>query len=841
MKDQCKKAVAQALGKSTLNQQEAQRIEQRVIEAKKNLARQDRQKWHNLSDAEKLKAAAQQVAIDIKSEILRKKEIAVNDVLTQNKNIALLDHDSISSSDVIDRLVAAHGDMSGIQSISTKARAIASIYRGQLTDFYTNIKGGLGVFVDEKLVKAIVQERFGKDSGNPTAKQIAKKMGDVFDDMRDRFNRNGGDIGKLDNWGMPQVHSPEKMTAAGKDQWVSDAMRNIDRSKYVNDDGSLYSNAQIKELLDYAFDTIITDGANKTQVGKANYQGSSKVTNKHSESRVLHFKDADAWMDYQSKYGGMQFVDLVEAHIMSMSKDIALVESLGSNPKMAMKVLMDAAKHKDTAKGIAAKDADGVLRRADTMFQEFMGGNTPQSEALANLGLAYRSLNVASMLGGTTLTSITDQATMAMTAMVHGISYRKMFGELISQLNPANKADRDLARSLGLATEEMLGSINRWADDGLTSVHGKSEKVAKISNSIASQVMRVSGLNALTAASKTAFSKMMMAKYGEMTRTKSWKDLDAKDKELLEKTGINERVWQVMQLADPVVDRKGNKLMSARSIFEIPDNKLQHLGDPKKVREEAATQFQTHLLDEQGLAVIEAGLRERTWMTAGTKRGTEIGELLRNTLQFKSFPAAFIMRHGSRFKAQDGLKGRAAYGMSLFFMTTILGALVVQLKELANGNDPQTMWDSDDPAQTAKFFTRSVVQGGGLSILGDIVVAGADPTGRGVANFLTGPMGGDTQTVLGLTIGNINQWYQGKDTNAANEAFKLAKSKIPAQNLWYTKAAVNRMFFDEIQDSIAPDYRQRLLQKAEREQGRTRWWGDDMGDIQAPDFERVVQ
>ncbi|AZM38911.1 hypothetical protein EJP75_10390 [Acinetobacter baumannii] len=841
MKQQCVNAVAQALGKSTLNQQEIKNIEQRVRDAMKNKAKQDIQAWRNLSQSERLKEAAQQVAIDIKTEFLRRKQIAVNDVLIQNKNIAALDHQTLLASDVIDRMVAAHGDMSGVQSISTNARAIASIYRGELVDFYTNIKGGLGVFVDQNLVRNIVQERFGNSSGDALAKKLSDQMGKVFEDMRDRFNRNGGDIGKLDDWGIPQTHNAEKLAVAGKQQWVQDATRNIDRNKYVNEDGTLYTDNQINDLLEYAFDTIVTGGANKIQVGKAGHQGSAKTTNKHSESRVLHFKDADAWMDYQSKYGGMQFADLVEAHIMGMSRDIAMVESLGSNPKMAMKILMDAARHKDTAKGIPVKDVDDTLTRTQTMFDEFTGANMPQSEVLANLGLAYRSMNVASMLGGTTLTSITDQATMAMTARVHNISYRKTFGELISQLNPTNKADRDLARSLGLATEEMLGSINRWADDGLTSVHGKSEKLAKVSNSIASQVMRISFLNALTASSKTAFSKMLMAKYGDMTRTKAWKDLEAHDKELLEKTGINERAWQVMQLADPVIDRKGNKLMSARSIFEIPDNKLTHLGDPQKVREEVATQFQTHLLDEQGMAVIEAGLRERTWLMGNTKRGSAMGEIWRGITQFKSFPASFIMRHGSRFKAQDGLKGKAAYGMSLFLMTTMLGALVVQLKELANGNDPQVMFDSDDPRQTAKFFTRSVVQGGGLSILGDIVVAGADPSGRGITDFIAGPLGSDAKAVAGITVGNAMQWYEGKDTNAANEAFKLAKSKIPAQNLWYTKAAVNRMFFDEIQDSIAPGYREKLLRKAEREQGRTQWWGDDLDDVQAPDFERVVQ
>ncbi len=95
--------------------------------------------------------------------------------------------------------------------------------------------------------------------------------------------------------------------------------------------------------------------------------------------------------------------------------------------------------------------------------------------------------------------------------------------------------------------------------------------------------------------------------------------------------------------------------------------------------------------------------------------------------------------------------------------------------------------------------------------------------------------------MLGLTVGNLTQYYEGKDTNAANEAFKLVKNKIPAQNLWYTKAATNRLVFDELQDIVAPGYREKLLRKAEREQGRTRWWGDDLNDVQSPDFERVVQ
>ncbi|AIL78517.1 phage-like protein [Acinetobacter baumannii] len=842
MKEQCKQAVAKALGKQSLSAQEATDIEARINETMRNLARKDIDKWRNLSDSEKMTEAAKQVALDIQEQLKRKHKIAANNILTQSKNFTKLDHPKLSSMEVIDRMVARHGDMSGIQSISSKADGIASIYRGELVDFYTNIKGGLGIFTDQELVQKIVRERFGENTGDALAKKISDKMGDVFETMRDRFNRNGGDIGDLGNkFGLPQTHNLEKIVKEGKEQWVNDVLPDQDVSMFVHENGDYYSQQEIRSLLEYTYDTLSSDGANKIEVGRqATGGGTSKVTNRHGESRVLHFKDADAWLRYQNKYGGLPLVDLVEAHINGLSKDIAMVENLGSNPKTALKILMDAAAKKDWEKGIDENKTKSSRKRIETMFDEFSGGNSPQSQVLANLGTSYRSMNIFSMLGGTTITSITDQATIAKTAHVHGLSYRKAFGELLSQLNPANKADRELAHSLGLATEEMLGSIARWSDDGLTSTHGMTAKLARISSGVATQVMRVSFLNALTSASKVGFTKLLMEKYGRLSRSKAWNDLDAQDRELLSNTGLDERAWQVFQLAEPVVDREGNQLMSARSIYEIPDEKLSAFGDPKQVKDQVASQLQAHLLDEQGMAVIEAGLREKTLINAGA-RGTITGEIFRGITQFKSFSAAFLMRHGSRTMAQEGLKGKAAYAIPLFVMTTLLGGLVVQLKELLNGNDPQTMWDSDDPKKASSFFVRSAVQGGGLSFLGDILVAGTDTSGRDANSFVAGPLGSDFTTLLGLTVGNLTQYNEGKDTNFGNEAFKFVKGKIPAQNLWYTKAAINRMVFDEIQDTIAPGYREKALRKAERQQDRERFWGDDVTDIRAPDFERVVQ
>lgn len=845
MKEQCKQAVAKALGKTSLSAQDVQNIEARINQAMVNLAKQDIQRWRGLSNIDKLAEASQQVAKDIRDDLAKKKRSAVQDILIHSRNIGILNDPNlrISASERIDRMVAAYGDMSGIQSIDSRTRAIADIYRGQLVDTYMSIKGLLGIFTDQKLVKNIVKELHGESTGDVTAVKASDGIFKTFNDMNERLNRTG--INKKIKYGLPQHHSPQKVAEAKFDRWFQDTAPLLKQESFLDPNGYMLNADKLKDVMTDIYTTIVTNGANRFEFGVAGVSVSSKST-KYQDGHVLHFKDADSWLEYHAMYGEKQFVDILEEHVYTMARDIALRETFGSNPIKNFEILMKQAKQIDTVeKDVPLNTVEKHLIRSKAMFDEFIGVNQPESKVLANVGLTYRSMNVAAMLGGTTLSSATDQAMIAKTAQVHGISYWKTFGELIKTLNPLDAKDRHLARSLGIATQEILGSINRWADDGLASVHGRAEKIAQGSSALATQVLRLSGLNALTAASKIAFSKMMMNKYADLSQAKNWTELSAVDRELLEGAGISHVDWQVWQLAKPIEDLHGNKLLAAKAIYDIPDTELAALGEPKKIKDEVATRLHTHILDEQGMAIIEAGLRERTKFQLG-RSGTEMGEIWRCVTQFKSFPMAFLMRHGSRALSQNGWASKAWYAGSLLGMTSILGGLVVQLKELANGNDPATIFDDDSDLKTeTKFFTRAFVAGGGMPIVGDILVAGMDPSGRDTTDFMMGPFGSDTKALLALSFGNLNQWYEGKDTNAGNEAYRFFKNKIPAQNLWYTKAVTNKIIFDGIQDTIAPGYREKLIRKAEREQDRTTWLGDfnwDSGfdEARAPDLSKAV-
>jgi hypothetical protein len=1057
MKDQCKAAVAKALGKPSLNQQEATKIDQRVTKAMQNLASQDRDKWRNMSQIDKLTAASEQVAKDIQSDLARKKQILAKDIIKRSQGLEIIKTPGLAANQNLDRMIAHNGDMSGITSLNSEYKVIANETKRHMWNFYTKIKGALGIWTDNNLMKDVARERFGEDTGNSVAKQIATELGKMYDDLRVRFNAAGGDIGDLgDDFGFNTIWEGDKLKDAGMQQWLDDALKNIDRSKYVDIDGNPLTNDQIKEMISYSFESITTDGLNKLNVGEV-VQGGGKVTNRMSQARVLHWKNADAWLEMQQKYGALPFVDLIDSHIDTMAKNIALVEKFGSNPNRAFEILAQEAKRIDGANGIKTNVLTDGIRRATTMYDVFANREMNHGiEALNSFGVAYRAWNVSTMLGSALLASLSDIAPMIKLARMHNLSVAKLMGNLAGELNPFNPKDRELSFSMGIAVDEITSSLGRFAAEDLTSVYDRASQVARISNTASSTIMRASLLNAWTRATKAAWSKTLMNKYANLPKEKNWGQLDAEDQGFLKAVGLDERTWEIMSLAEPMKDGAGNPLMTTQSILNIPDDKLlaamdndvkelvdgidaqikelndrnalddqrianrmqkvddikrqlsQHLldyanrkdaksqaekqalqnridlidaqkeaaavqsdinkylqtekqanriqdflqqveegrhsdkvsestrsnvernarqygnqaeslgyrlgnaerrvtelrakmrsadsaankaiaqkykeldkrvneldsefadyqakvterqskrdnvskrlsdsiNDEKKalaqeIRNQAVKKYFSHVLDEQGMAVIESGLRERTRLYGKTHGGEILGFFGRGMMQFKSFPVTFLMRHGTRALRDGALSPTPyTYMIPLALGMSAMGALSLQLGEIANGNNPLPMWDDDEPDVALSFMTKAMMKGGGMTLLGDIVAAGADTSGRDGRDFLLGPMGGDMVKLAQLTSGTANQILNGKDvTSKTNQMYMLAKSKIPGQNLWYTKTAMNRLMFDDIQNMIAPDYQQKYKRKMQK-QGRSQWWesGEGLDGLNPIDFEGV--
>lgn len=843
MRPECIKAVTQAIGR-TLNQQEIQGIENRVRRNMKQLAQTDAT-WQSKTAADRLNEAAAKSAKDLVAEAdLKKKRVA----------LTILAHDRIDSYmqrfperplEGLDRMLAFSSDgKSGIMSIETATRAIRDDSLSRMLDVIDQTKGKfLGLFQNEAGNLALVRELHGEDSGSAVAKTAAKQFKDTAEQLRQRFNRAGGDVGFLDDWSMPRDHSQVKV-AKDQAKWVADHVQWANRSKYLKEDGTPMNDAELTDFLQNAWTTLATGGANKMEPGQA--AGNGMRANRGSESRQIHYKDAESFIAAQKAYGDRNLLELLIGHIDRAARDIALVETLGPNPSNQMRYFLDTGqKAMDMAKPNKLAKTAKLRKKIEHLFEEVAGTREPPvSAALANGFDTYRALNVSSRLGSAVITSITDQGTLGLTASMNGMPVMKVFANELRMLNPADATDRRLAQRAGLGLNQLIGSLNRFGADGLGTNEQIAGRVSKFSQTAASKVMQASGMSALTAGPQRAFGAVMMDTIGDMSRRhESLAAMDRADAKRLAGQGVTETDWSVWRMAEPEDWREtGDTVLTANSIYRIPDADLAPMAQqlnttPQRLKDQAATKLLGTVLDETNMAIIEPGAREKALMYGGHERGTWGGELYRTFWQFKSFSIAMLMRHVARGMAQEGW-GKAGYLAALVASTTVLGGMAIQLGEVVAGRDPKDITDDGTLGVPGlRFGMASFLKGGAMGLYGDFLFSNATQGGRSFVASLAGPIGSDIDALSQLK-GNA---AEGEGSKVGGNLVAFAKSHIPGANLWYTKAATDHLIFNQLQEYFSPGYLRRMKQRAQKEFKQSYWWepGDSTPD-RAPNLGAAV-
>lgn len=839
MRADCVKAVIKALGRP-LTQAETKDIEQRILAAMRDLARKDPATWQGKPPPQRLIEAAQQAAKELVSEKQLKQNREALSILAQARtaqHIQAMAAKGISGLDALDRMIAFHADAkSDVMSMETQAKAIErDALRQMISTLEASDPKWFGLFENQDGVKAIIQELFGEHSGNAEARAGAKEFHDVAEQLRERFNRAGGDVGKLDDWALPHHHSQVKVAKAGRDAWVADVLTKIDRSAYFNPDGTRMNEAQLTDFLQHAWTTIATGGANKLEPGQ--FSGTGARANRGNASRQIHFKDSAAYMDYQSKFGDRSLYEVLVSHLAGVSKDIALVETFGPNPDHAYRFFRDSivkdAKLADPTK-VGKLDQQAV--HTDSLYNLMAGKTQPvASEWLAKSFDTLRNWLIASRLGSSVITSFSDDATLHLTAKLNQLPESQVLRNELAAFNPANRMEERMALRAGLAMNTLISSLNRFGQDGLGS---------SFSSKLANTVLRVSGLNAMTEARRRAFGVTMMGAIGAVIRSaRSLKSLDPHDYRILLSKGITDndfKVWKAAQLEN--WGGGNDTMLTPESIYRVPDAALA-VGfggaSPQQLREQAAMRLLGSVLEETDVAVIEPGVRERAQTGATLQRGTWKGELTRSFFLFKSFPLAMIEKHWARGMSQPNRGGRAAYLATLMAATTVLGALSLEVNEVISGRDPKALFGGKG---TTRNWIAAMLKGGSLGIYGDFLFSDSTQYGNSPLATLTGPVLGMGEDMLNLTQGNLVQWAQGKNTNAGAEMVRFGKSNLPGASLWYAKAALDHLIFHQLQEYFSPGYLSRMKERAERQFNQRYWWEPgEAAPQRAPDLTAVAQ
>ncbi|HHG7137637.1 hypothetical protein AM337_003135 [Klebsiella pneumoniae] len=816
MRQECINAVQQAASRR-LTQQEIKNIEDRIYRNMRQLARNDPASWRAMTDAERLRRAGQLAANELTNEAaLKKRRVALTIAARQRLDAFIKTYQGKDGKlEALNRTIAFHADgKSNFLSVESRGKATRNYALSQIQEAFEAVDPRFfHLFEDEASVRDLVYEMRGQDTGNVRAKKGAKAWAGVTELLRQRFNDAGGDIGYLENWGIPQHHSMEKVGRVPQDKWVSDVIGKLDRKYYIKDDGQLMSDAELKTFLGEAYNTIATGGLNK--LSDTGMRTSGARSNRGNASRQIHFKDADSYLEYQREYGDRSLWEVMVGHLEGISKDIALVETYGPNPDHVFRSILDEV---TAEQATANPERTGRIKRLANSTENLYNFIAGKTQPIANPHIARWSDNirnwmVASRLGSALLASFSDLGTMYMSAKVANIPMNRLFMNQLEAMNPANRTELARARRAGLAMESLLGSVNRWAMDNM----GPS-----VSRWAATAVMRASGLTAWTDAHKRAYGVTMMGSLGEVvSRAPDLRSLDDSDFRILKSKGITEQDFSVWKLAQQEDWGNGNTTMlTPESIMRIPDAAVMHLGLPERVRFEAMRRLLAAVSEEVDMAVITPGAREQLLTGGGLQRGTWKGELTRSVFLFKSFPISVVLRHWTRAMGMPSAGGRAAYIAAFLASTTMLGALSQQLNDLASGRNPREMTGKD----AGKFWLGALLKGGGLGLYGDFLLSDHTRYGGGALASMLGPVAGLVDDVVKLAQGIPLNAVEGKPEQTGGDLVKLGKGLIPGANLWYAKAALDHMIFNQLQEYFSPGYLRKMEQRSKKEFNQTYWW-----------------
>ena len=850
MKNECKSAVEAELGRK-LSDKEADLLEQQFIKASRELPQEDIKAWKSMTDEERAEAIADRAIKNYTDQHIKEVTNLVNDLEIREQLVhELTSHSKLNPLESLNRKIVMHTDQSGIQSVEHNIQAVEVRYMSALADVFTKTQKGLGYLIDADKVKLLVKEIFGKPSGDAEIAGLAKSVQDTLEQLRLHYNRYGGDIKKLANYGIPQSHSHYKVIQAGQEAWVKYTLPLTDRSKYRKEDGSLMSEAEVADVLKAVYQTIASEGHNKASVQAHAVQSETdlpvgfNMQGLHQHHREVHFKDADAWVKYQEDFGEVNFHDLLSNHIRRMSTEIGMMQTFGSNPEKLVKQLGHDLLNQMMQDPKYVKEHRKIQKQAALInkhYDELAGQALPIDSNLAQVGGMLRSWTVSTKLGSAFLTSFSDQATMKLASEMHGIAYTKVFGKHVKQF--FNKENRDFAISIGLGVREMTNSLVRFGDTDIASASTKVAKANTNARKIANAVIRTSGLNHITASAKRAFGSSLMHHLSNLNTKKDWVDLGPKDKKMLEGGGIKEDDWILLQQIERTEAPTGEKLVTNKDIFNASDDLFldtfqfdrtgytaQELADHAfRLKEQLANKYMNYIYTETNAAVLEVGSREQVFMGLNSNRGTVTNELTKFFFQFKSFGVSMIMRQWSRGFAQGTPQEKFVYFAKLFAYTTVMGALVAQVQNLTQGKD------LDDPT-TLDFYLKSIVKGGSASFLADAISATSDPTERSVKDFIIPAAFKDLMSVGTMATGAGQAYLSERESSYGAEAVNTVKNNIPFQNLWYSRLVFDRLVIAELQEVFDEGYRERKQRRQESNYNMSYWWDLDNDSIEAPDI-----
>lgn len=654
--------------------------------------------------------------------------------------------------------------------------------------------------------------------GPKEAMEIAQVIHKWQEKAREDANSAGAWIGKAPGYIVRQSHDPDKMLHAGEDKWINDIMQRLDWDR--TGDGKLHTEKSRRDFLHEAYANLVYARKKKQPANDlskpASHIGAQAA--RMSQERVLHFQNADAWMEYNHLYGRGNVREAVLDGLTNMANGTALMRVLGPNPHGTLDAVMGMLEmaYRDAGDARGIKKLKGVKTHTESIMKEVDG--TINAEAgshpvLAAVGRISRAMANVTKLGGALLSSFSDAPVFAEELAYQGHGYLSALTDGIRYAlqGRGSREQRRILSSMGVFADNMAGDI-------IARVAGEDGPGAMAR--MQALFFKLNGLSWWTDSWRKA-AGLMMAHDLALDRNSSWQRLSKQRRRVFEMYNIGEAEWEVM--------RKGQTRAADGRAYFTPDA-LETVSDADiaaylhqtgqtptavrvaEMREELADRLRTMLRDRINYAVLEPDAKTRAYLRQGTSAGTVDGELLRWITQFKSFSAVYMQRGLGRFvKGSSTTDSRVQTSMALLrlvAMTTAFGYISMTAKDLAKGRTPR------DP-KDKKTWLAAFIQGGGAGLYGDFLFGDFNRFGGGFLESLAGPSFG--------TLGDLARvWTQMREgDNFGQGLARFIQNNTPGNSLFYIRAATDYLLMYNLYDLMKPGYFNRMKKRVEKENNQT--------------------
>ena len=701
-------------------------------------------------------------------------------------------------------------------SIGGKQEALEDVLITKLIRNINNISdNAFKDFTDGKMDIEIMNEMLGIPTGIKDAKNLAKVLKEFQADLRLRLNDLGANIGELDDWITKMSHDTQKMGRAdigsrliadNRYAWREYIKSRLDLKRTfrnVNDP------KKIDEILDSIFNSLMSGDHTKYN-GADSVYGTKNVTNRLNAARVLHFKNVQARQEYNIKFGEPSLKESIFSVLATSSRNIALMQELGTNPRNTLDKVLSLLKKK-------YKESDPKIvsqlnfKTFKNQFAELDGSiNGIANDLLARAGMVVRSTGNMARLGSASISSFGDLAQYMGTTSFQGRGLLTGLFEAMSGLFRANDtAAMEVLQitSNSVAATAFRGNIYGAADDTWG-------RMGRLQNTF----FKFNGMNGWVASLKSSMALGLSRHYGMLADTKL-SDLSIREQNFLTLYGIDEGKWNMLRsIKTLAVDNK--RYLTAESIDDISNNSIiNYVGRKLSAREirnfKADLQLTwKNVLSDQGKhGSPEPDAAVRAITNQGLEKGTPMGETIRFIMQFKSFPISMwkkiIGRELYSYGPNESSLAKLGGLSTILLLGTFFGYLAMSTKDMLRGRSPR------DP-KNKNTILQAFAQGGGAGIYGDFLISEIqNEYGNGIFETALGPTASDLKKLLDM-VSTMNE-----PKKAGKKFFELVEGHTPFLNLYYTKAAYDYLIGYQVKEMLDPGYFERMKQKHEEKRGQS--------------------